>query len=175
MKCCCCFPIECGVKTIGVLTILSTITAGVQIYLEPEWQNLMLPFAIASGLMSLLWIFNWVNDGESSRRITFLGFLCLALVFQMGYYAYLIFNGAIMDKICTHENVDEFNHEVEHAVEEAGDTLPDDYDGITEKDCKYGGFYGLAADFTIKLLMTIYFTYVISKWANHSEGYAKVH
>ena len=81
MKCCCCFPIECGVKTIGVLTILSTITAGVQIYLEPEWQNLMLPFAIASGLMSLLWIFNWVNDGESSRRIAFLGYLCLALVF----------------------------------------------------------------------------------------------
>ena len=82
--------------------------------------------------MSLLWIYNFVSDGESSRKIALLGYLCLILVFSMGYYAYLLFTGDILDMICTHKNVEEFNHGIEHAVEDAGDTLPDDYERIDE-------------------------------------------
>ena len=175
MKCCCCIPIEIGVKLIGILTILSTIGQGIWLYTKPEWQSTMLPYVIGGAIMSLIWILAFVSDGEGTRKIAFLAYLCICLVGSMGLYAYQIYTGAITEKICTRENIDEMNHEIEHAVEDSGETLPDDYTGIDDENCTWGGKYYLMGDFALKLLLVIYFTYVISKWANNHEGYSKVH
>ena len=168
-NCCLCFPIDCGVKTLGVLTMLGTIGLSFQTYANPDYKNIFLPFAVLSGIMSLIWIFTFMSPSESSKKAAFLGYLVLMLVGCMGYQGYLLMNGTLVDFSCNDHTIEHLNEAGQEIAQETGEQI----DTVTEEDCKLFGKKGLIADFCIKLLLTIYFTYVIMKWSQNSDGYHK--
>ena len=46
-KCCCCLPLDCGVKTLAVLTILGTLFIYGNCFAIPELRVLYIPAAIS--------------------------------------------------------------------------------------------------------------------------------
>ena len=80
-------------------------------------------------------------------------------------------SGKLLDYACN-------DHNLEH-INEAGLEITQDLQGeqippVTEEDCKYGGKYGLIANFVSDILFAVYFTYVMMKWSQaHSDDYHK--
>ena len=84
-KCCCCLPIDCGVKTLCVFTVLGAIALCGQAYAFPDYREIFLPFAVSTTILSLVWINAWINPTESSKNMLFLAYVILMLVVNMGY------------------------------------------------------------------------------------------
>ena len=64
-KCLLCFPLECGVTTLAVLTIIGTIACIVQACMSTDnlWE-IYWPFVATSGIMSIIWIVALANPSE---------------------------------------------------------------------------------------------------------------
>ena len=102
LKCCLCFPIECGVKTLGFFFILHTVWTSIWTYLAEEATlSMMWPFIACSGIMAIMFIVAFVNPSEQTRKLALLTYVCLALVVTNAYYLIIILNGAVADANCT--------------------------------------------------------------------------
>ena len=170
-KCCLCFPLDCGVKTLAVLTVLGSIGLGVQIWAQAEWREIFLPHFVATTILALVWIMAWVSPTESAKNMLFLAYVVCNLVFNEGYKAYNLLNGKLEAYNCRPEQLSQWNQDVTDIEAETdidlGGTLT--YDECVEKSTPW-----LWADFAVGLLFSIYFTFVIMKWSKTSDGYAKI-
>ena len=69
LKCCLCFPIECGVKIIAALVFLSTGATIINACLEEGGLLYYMAMIIIQALMSLLWITNFISDGNTRKSV----------------------------------------------------------------------------------------------------------
>ena len=169
-KCCCCLPIDCGVKTLGVFVTLGAIALCGQAYAFPDYRDIFLPMAVSTTILALVWINAWINPTESSKNMLFLAYLVLMLVFNMGYQAYLTLNGKLADYNCRPDSLNQYNHDVSEIEQETDVDLGGT---ITREECIEKSGPLMWADFFWKLAFTCYFTFVIMKWTKHSDGYDK--
>ena len=169
-NCCLCFPLECGVKTIAILSILCNISVGIMSYYDAEYNSIFWPMTVAYTLMSLIWIYTLVSPSQGSRSVAFLGFIVLCLCFGTGYYAKKIMDGSAVDWLCDPKNIENLNDDLAHIEDGTGEDLGEP---ITEDQCKYGGKPTLIADCIIKLAIDAYFAYVIMRWSRNDEGYSR--
>ena len=82
----------------------------------------------------------------------------------------MILNGKALDYVCNAENLGKINDDISTIEDDTGADLGGD---VTEENCKYGGKYGIIADFTLKTLFDIYFVYVLMRWTKHDDDYHK--
>ena len=68
-KCCLCFPIDCGVKTIAALTFLSTGISIINASLEEGGWTYYLALIIIQVFMSIMWITLFVSDKSVRKSI----------------------------------------------------------------------------------------------------------
>ena len=166
-KCCLCLPIDCGVKTLAVLTILGAVGAIITSYFDDEYWNVFWPMIGATCIMSIVWIVALMSPGF--RKFAAHSWLVLIVIASMGWYTYTIINGSALDYICSEENLEQFNEDVADIADETGADLGEP---ATEEDCKYGGKIGLIVDCSLGWLLNLYFAYVIMQWTQkHGDDY----
>ena len=158
--CCICLPLDCGVKTLAVLTIVGTIFAGLVSYFDNEYWNTFWPMIVASGIMSIVWVVALMSPGF--RQCAAHSWLIFIVIASMGWYTYTIINGKALDYLCNENNLEQFNDEMADVADETGADLGDQ---VTEEDCKYGGKTGLIIDNVVGWILNLYFAYVIMKWS----------
>ena len=112
----------------------------------------------------------WISPTESAKNMLFLAYLVCALVFNMGYQAYLTFNGRMGEWSCREEALNQWNQDV---IDIERETDVDLGGTITYDQCVEQSANWIWADFAIKVLGTVYFTYVIMRWTKYSDGYMK--
>ena len=79
-------------------------------------------------------------------------------------------SGKSLDYACNDHNLEHINEAGQEIQQQTGDQVQN----VTEEDCKYGGKYGLIADWGCTILWSIYITYVMMKWTKaHSDDYHK--
>ena len=157
-KCCLCFPLECGVKALAVLTIFGTIfTAYTAYVIEGGWASYGVIVA-CSAVMSLVFIFALASPSEQSRKIAFLTWIIAIVVVMRVWYTYVLLNGSVWDIMCHQETVD--------AINEAGIT-----EQITTEECEMGGKTYFWTDHIVGWILEIYFATVIKRWSQNDEGY----
>ena len=108
-KCCFCFPLDCGVKTLCVLYTISAIAAGAYSYLYPDFKDMWLPFSVSLTILSIVWIMAWISPTESAKNMVFLAFIVCNLVFNYGYRAFLLLNGKVEEFQCRPETLQQMN------------------------------------------------------------------
>merc|ERR1712228_535904 len=156
-KCCGCIPLETGIKTIAVFTILGTIVFLIQcIQIEDLWA-LWSPMIAACGVMSLVWVGVLMNPIESSRKLAFLAYIILIVGVTQIYYLTIILNGSAVDHVC--EAVEEYQDEIGEYV--------------TTEDCRLGGKNGMLVDCALGWIISIYWAYVILQWSKSDSDYDK--
>ena len=166
-KCCLCLPLECGIKTLAVFTIIGTVLNGVWLgFFEEDGLSFFWPFLACEAIMSIVWIVALINPGEQgeTRKFALLTWIVLMLAASFIYYLVIILNGSMVDRYCTQDAVQEIND----AYAEMGIN-----ETMTVEDCTSSTKTWLWVDFVIKLLFTTYFTYEIKNWSQHEEGYQK--
>lgn len=99
-KCCCCFPLDCGMKTLGVFTVLGTIAFMIQCFMIEELWSLWSPLIAAYGIMSLIWLFALISPTESNRKMTLIAWLILIVGCARVYYLWVILNGEALERFC---------------------------------------------------------------------------
>ena len=62
--CCLCLPLECGIMTLAVLTILETLGWGVDVIFIRNTFSTFWPMIVAMILMSIVWIVVLIDNGE---------------------------------------------------------------------------------------------------------------
>ena len=149
--CCICFPLDCGITTVAIITILSTIVTGITAFTtEGGWALYGVGFAV-SAIMSIVWIYALAAPSEESRKIAFLTWIVSIVVVGRIWYTYVILNGSIFDSICHEETI--------AAINEAGIT-----ETITAEECAWGGKRAVWADHVVGWLFEIYLATAIQRW-----------
>ena len=159
-KCCICIPLDTGMRVLAALTALQLIGSLVTPFImEGMTYMLIVPFAICSGLMTIMWLCALCGEDDLQKRHrTMISWIVLMLLAKNVYYLILICNGSLLDIMCTESQVDQIN-------ETTGAT-----ETITVEDCMYGGRGGLIADLTLNVLFDIYFALAIFKWYMIKKG-----
>ena len=112
-KCCCCIPIEPGVKVLGGFCILATVLCISTFFFGKNFYELFWPIIIFYTLMSSIWIYTFASPSAESRRITFWSFICLIWVGVASYETYLLAAGRLGDYLCSPEKVAKINETLE--------------------------------------------------------------
>ena len=155
-KCLFCFPLDCGVLTLGILSVVSTVAFVVtSLVVETKAWDILWPFAVCYGLMSVMWIIALAGQhNKDARALAVLGWVSLVVLVAPVYEICIIANGSLEAHIC-HESFVEQINETTGATEQ-----------ITVEDCKFGGMTLVIIDFIVRTILNIYFTTVILRWAN---------
>ena len=163
-KCCCCLPLDCGVKTLAVLTMIGTVFVIFNAIALPELRVLYLPAGIAQVILCYFFLAAWCSPSEGTKKAVSLAWLVLAVVFGSILKLYNIFSGKMGDYACSEEALSEHN-EFAAAV-----SMP----ALTEEECRaqQGGW--LWGDFAFALLINLYFLSVIIRWSKQSDGYEAI-
>ena len=159
-KCCLCFPLECGVLTLAILTGLGAIIGLVTCFTQDGAWGMYGVGVISQVLMALVFIFAYSKSDESSRKFTLLAWIVLVVVVSHVWYLYIILNGSYFENICHEEVIQEINA--------AGVMEP-----FTVDECRMGGKKAVWADFVCGLLFSICFATVIQTWSENEDGYQK--
>lgn len=93
--------------------------------------------------------------------------LVLMVIISMGYYTYTIINGSAIDYVCSAENIDQYNEDIDQIEDDTGAEIDD----VTQEDCRMGGKTGLIIDCCIKWLLSLYFAYAIMQWSQKSADH----
>ena len=109
-NCCCCLPIDCGVKTLAVLTILGTVFVIFNCIMVPELRALYIPAAIAQCVLCYFWLAAWCSPSEGTKKAVSLAWLVLAVVFGSCLKLYNIFSGKMGEYACSDAALSEHNH-----------------------------------------------------------------
>ena len=160
-KCLFCFPIECGVSTLGVLTILSFVTICVEsfMYAEDNLHEIYWPLEVAVGIMSVIWVVQWSNPTETTRKITFFAWVLLVVCFCSIYLLVIILNGSMLNHFCHEETVTQVN--------DLGVAT-----SITVEECKMDlGKKVLLTDYVVKTMLNSYFAFVLLRWSKKEDGW----
>ena len=165
--CCLCFPLDCGVKTLAVLTILNAVGLGIYSYFDPAYWEAFWPALGATWIMSIVWIAAIMSPGFG--KFAAHAWLVLVVIIANGWYTYCIINGSAIDYVCSDDNISEFNDDMAEIEDETG---ADTGEPLTEQDCRMGGKTGLIIDCSLKWLINLYFAYVIMQWSQkHGDDY----
>ena len=113
-SCLICFPLDCGVITLAVITILTTIIGGIGCLLEKDAWVLYWPMIISYIVMSAIWISAYTGPDECFKhrmpgyyRVSvFIGWVSLVIIVARVYYLYIILNGKLLEHICKEYEVD---------------------------------------------------------------------
>ena len=111
-KCCLCLPLDCGVKVLGILCIMGTLGMGATCYMNKDREEnlkIFVPFLVCSAILSLLFILSFISPSESSKKTVFLGYVVLSLVISTGYYAFMIYNGTMLNWLCSADSIGHMN------------------------------------------------------------------
>ena len=135
---------------------------------KEDYLDVFLPFLVLSGLMSAIWLYTLTNLNESSKKLAFFGYLLLVLVFETIQYAWVFYNGRLLDWMCNPDSIAQMN-EVGYDIQQR--TGEDVGPPMNEEKCMYGGKEGIMFDFTSKVVFNVYFTYVILKWTKLDDDY----
>ena len=104
VKCCCCIPIEIGIKIIAALTIFGTLSlTGFSFY--KDLMSTFLPIVCSSALMSIVWIFTFIYDRFWTRRMSFWAYLILIPILNTALWALILYKGHLADTVCVRENI----------------------------------------------------------------------
>ena len=163
-KCCCCLPLDCGVKTIAVLTMISTVFNTFFAIAQPELRALYVPAAVALVVLSYFWLAAWCSPSEGSKKAVSLAWLVLAVVFGSILKLYNIFSGKYGDYACSEATLAEHN--------EFADAVG--FPPLTEEECRAQQSGWLWGDFALALLVNLYFLSVIIRWSKQSDGYEAI-
>ena len=163
-KCCCCLPLDCGVKTLAVLTMIGTVFVIFNAIALPELRALYLPAGIAQAILCYFWLAAWCSPSEGTKKAVSLAWLVLAVVFGTALKLYNIVSGKMGDYSCSEAVLSEHN---EFA---ASVNMP----SLTEEECRaqQGGW--LWGDLVFALLINLYFLSVIIRWSKQSDGYEAI-
>ena len=168
-NCCLCFPIDCGIKTLAVYTILGVIGFCISSYLIEGSLAVYWPIVAAYGAMALVWVYNLLADSESSRKFSLLAWIALVCVVGRCWYLYVILNGSALDLVCTTETIEQ--------AQTAADGSGLEPITITEENCKYGGKTGMLIDCVVGWLIEIYWATAIMRWSklkDDQSSYEKI-
>ena len=152
-KCCCCFPLDCGITTLAVLTFIGSAGLAVECYVNEGMFSIYWPQLATCWLMSLFWIYTLIYPSESSKRMTHFAWLILVVIVGRISYLIVILNGSAAELFCESVDLEKINEEL------------DSVETITVKECKMGGKYGLLADCIICWLLEIYWATAIRRWS----------
>ena len=155
-KCCLCFPLECGVLTLAILTGLGAIIGLVTCFTQDGAWGLYGVGVISQVIMALCFIYSYAKPGEDSRKFSFLAWIVLVVVVSHVWYLYIILNGSYFENICHEDVVQEIN---------AAGIM----ESFTVDECRMGGKKAVWADFGCGLLFSIYFGFVLKEWSQN-EG-----
>ena len=147
-KCCFCFPIECGVKTIAALIFLSTGISIINACLEEggwSYYGYLIGIQVA---MSIMWIVGFVSD-RSARKSVFFAYTILIACAANIFYTYLILTGSLAERVCSKVDTSEFDS-------------PD--------ECTQGAQTMMMVDLVLSWTVNFYFSYVIYQWSQLEEG-----
>ena len=107
-KCCCCLPLDCGVKTLAVLTMIETVIVIFSAIALPELRVLYLPAGIAQVILCYFFLAAWCSPSEGTKKAVSLAWLVLAVVFGSILKLYNIFSYE-GDGFCSDEALSEQN------------------------------------------------------------------
>ena len=124
--CCCCLPLDCGVKTLAVLTMIGTVFVVFNCFYVPELRELYIPTAIAQSVLCYFWLAAWCSPSEGTKKAASLAWLVLAVVFGSALKVYNIWSGKMGEYACSDAALAEHNQ----AAAELG--LP----AVTTEECK---------------------------------------
>ena len=160
--CCICFPLDCGVKVVCCWTILVSIGSFIQCSVEPEYIGIFMPYAISSAILSIVWIKAWVFPTNSGRQAVLVTFIACSLLFNQGYHAYQLIRGQLQEYQCRPEELRHLNHDISEIKRE---TSLDLGQVISTEECVARISPWLWADFAFWLVFSLYFTFVLMRWA----------
>ena len=103
-KCLCCFPLECGIKTLAILTIVGTIILGINTHFIFNAWNVYWPMILCYLLMSNVWLIALFNTSKGTKKFAFYGWIVLVVLVARIYNTFIIWNGSLMEAMC-HEEV----------------------------------------------------------------------
>ena len=160
-KCLFCFPLECGVLTLAILTFLSTIWLAVVAFWGDENGLALYGVSFACcAVMSIAFIYGYASPSEDSRKIVFITYIVTIVLGARIWYTYNILNGKVYEAVCHEETLEQINA--------AGIT-----ETITAEDCAWGGKRVIWADHLISWAIDIYFATAIQRWSQNEDGYEK--
>ena len=108
--CCCCLPLDCGVKTLAVLTILGTVFVVFNCFFVPELRELYIPAALAQSVLCYFFLAAWVSPSEGTKKAASLAWLVLAVVFGSALKLYNIWSGKMGEYACSDAQLSEHNY-----------------------------------------------------------------
>ena len=158
-KCCCCFPLDCGMKGLAFLTIFGTVMLSVESYMNVGMFSLYWPQIATCAVMSLFWVYTFALPSSPNKKLTHLAWIILVVIVGRISYLVVILNGAATDLYCDENDIQQYNEVLK--VEET----------ITVESCKKGGFYGLLADCIVCWILEIYWSTAIRRWSKDDEHY----
>ena len=163
-KCCICFPLECGIMTLAVWSIIMAIAGPLGSYFWEGAMTIMWPAHVIEGIMAILWIVALAKPSEETRKFALLGFIALIVVAAHAYNLYLLLSGKLMDLYCHEETITQVNE----TIVGAGGT-----ETVTVEECMLGGKNGAIGNMIFSFLLCIYFATAINRWAKNDEGWER--
>ena len=108
-KCCICFPLECGIKVLAVLTFLGTATLVFESYMNDGMFSLYWPQIATCGAMFLCWIYTFALPTAQNRRMAHLAWIVLVVIVGRISYLAIILNGSATDFYCEEHDIEKYN------------------------------------------------------------------
>ena len=166
--CCCCFPIECGVKFLAFLVILSAIVSGANAVYDEEWLKLFWPELTVTVVMALTFLYSWVAPSEDSRKHTLLVWVVAVVIVGSLLYGWHIVGGGYDQFACSTEKLQERNN----GIAELEDALQTDLGGpINYDQCVSEARLWLYGDWVWRFLINLYFASVLRKWSTNDDAF----
>ena len=169
-NCCLCFPLECGVKTLAFFVILQAIITGGWFVANPDDVKTLWPYLAVTVGMALSFLYTLIMKSEESRKFTLLAWIVLVVVIETGLYVLQIVGGDIAALQCTDEKLQERNDGIAELERETGVDLGG---AITYDQCVSQTNTWLWIDWTIKLLINLYFASVLRRWSTNDDAFNK--
>ena len=168
--CCLCFPLECGVKFLGVLMILTAIGMGASSVVDPPYFKLFWPETIICVITALTFIYNFVADSESSRKHTLFVWVFAIVVAGSLLYLWHIIGGGYAEMACSEEKLEERNSGIAELEQVTGTDLGG---SITHDECIAESRTWLYADWVCKFLWNCYLASVLRRWSQNDDAFNK--
>ena len=101
-----CIPLECGVKTYAILTVLGTIYAWAYAMTDDLYNTAFWPMITFYSFMALMWCITLMDTTEVSRKAAFYVYLFAVLIASNICYGYALGSGKATDWYCSAENIE---------------------------------------------------------------------
>ena len=104
--CCCCFPLDCGIKTLGAWVLIGIGIFSFQCYTTEGLWDIFWPTMVAYVAMGIVFLYTFLADSEQSRKFALLAWIVLVCVVARCWYLYVILNGKTQEMACTTTSIE---------------------------------------------------------------------